>query len=116
MLDNDSGINKIELSGFVGKYITMFETKNGSPAIKFQLYTGVKPFSFWQNCIVYGARGIWLSKVIEEGDLVMIIGKLQEMKSVGANGISSKKKTIVSKHCYILEKKEVYEKRISKDA
>lgn len=116
MIDNESGINKSELSGFVGKYITLYETSNGGPAIKFQIYSGQKPFSFYQNCIVYGSRAVYLSKIMDTGDIVMIIGRLQEMKTLGNNGVSSKKTTIVAKHCYILEKKEVYEKRMSKDA
>lgn len=104
---NDVGVNIMIQSGFVGKRIMTFESREGGPAIRFYIWVGAKkPFGFWQMIAVYGNRAIELAKELEPGDLVYVMGKKMIMNFHNSKGFSQNIETNSSIMCYILKKKE----------
>lgn len=103
MSELEIGINRVNFTGFVGENIVTFESKKGTPAVKFQIWVGPRNFGFYQRCVVYGSSAIKLSQKIKKGDLIWIEGKKALISFIGDPGYPAKIDYIMSKYCYILE-------------
>ena len=107
------GINLFQLTGFVLKHITLFESKKGTPACRFQIASGETKFTFIQDIVIYGSRAIEISKTVEVGDLVFASGQRADLTLPGRDGYRVTTPCLITNLCYILETKEQREQRHS---
>lgn len=111
-MNSQIGVNMMQMTGFVNQYITLFESKKGTPAVRFTITAGERGFSFIQNVVIYGTYSIELSKRLKSGDLIFVTGKKMILSLPGRDSYREHTACIVSNVCYILETQIDREKRI----
>jgi len=113
-MNYDRGTNFMEMSGFANENMFLFESRQGTPAIRFSMSVGEEPFSFHQVVVVYGGFAIELSKHLTKGDLVLARGKKMILTLPNDFGYRERTDCMVTTEAYILETKVNRLKRQSK--
>lgn len=96
-------------SGRVGKYITVFETKNGHTGVRFSIYVGTpQDEGFWQECILYGLLANEISIELKAGMWVSVVGRKKKLTYTTKSGSLITDDCTLCNNVYILEKPKEY--------
>lgn len=75
--------NKVILKGNIGRQPELRQTGKGTPVLNFSLATdekidAEKTHTEWHDIVVWGNRAMGLSRVLNQGDMVLVEGRLRK--------------------------------------
>lgn len=94
-------------AGPVGRFITAFETKKGTPALRFSLWVGhSEDNGFWQECVLYGRLAEEFTLNLTPGDWIHIVGKKRKLTFTNKYGLTRQDDCCVANTMFKIKKSE----------